>query len=128
MSEFQPPILVLLKDCGEVRRYNSVRDMQNWFEQIDVENEEYEAWDATGLPLKLSVQKAKEWLRVEPGEEPAPKQLANAIGEFARIEAVAVESSALEVGDFSGALEQVLSRVRLKWQAKSWWQRFKHRF
>lgn len=128
MSEFRLPILVLLKDCGEVRRYNSVRDMQYDFEEVDVENEEYEAWDATGMPLKLSVQGAKAWLRVEPGEKPAPEQLANAIREFARIEAVPLKSSALEVGDFSGALEQVLSGVRSKWQAKSWWQRFKRRF
>ena len=111
-----------------MRRFDSVRDMQNWFEQIDVENKEYEAWDATGVPLKLSVQKAKEWLRVEPGEKPSPEQLANAIREFARIEAVHFESSALELGDFPVALEQVMSGVRSKWQAKSWWQRFKRRF
>ena len=102
--------------------------MQNHFEQIDVENEEYEAWDATGVPLKLSVQKKKEWLRVEPGERPAPEQLVDAIQEYAGLEAVPLESQALERGDFTGALEQVMSEVRLKWQAKSWWQKLKRRF
>jgi hypothetical protein len=37
MSHFQPPILVLLKDCGEVRRFKSVLDMQFHFEQVDVD-------------------------------------------------------------------------------------------
>jgi hypothetical protein len=128
MSPFRTPILVRLKDCGEMERYNFVLEMQNFFEEIDIENEEYEAWDATDLPLKLSVQKAPAWLRVEPGEKPAREQLANAIREFARIEDVPMESSALEMGDFPRALEQVLSAVRSKWQARSWWQRFKRRF
>ena len=101
--------------------------MQIDLEQIDVENEEYEAWDAAGLPLKLSVQKTREWLHVEPEEKPAPEQLAEAIRESARIEAVPLESSALEHGDFPRALEQVLSAVRSKWQAKGWWQRLKRR-
>lgn len=128
MDSFQLPILVRLKDCREMRRFNSVREMQNYFEQIDVENEEYEAWDATGVPLRLSVQKTKEWLGVEPGEKPAPEQLASAIREFASTEAVPFESQALERGDFAGALEQVMSEVRAKWQAKSWWQRLKRCF
>jgi hypothetical protein len=128
MSPFQLPILVRLKDCGEVRCYNSVRDMQNYFEQIDVENEEYEAWDATGLPLKLSVQKAGEWLRVEPSGTPAREHLAEAIREFARLEAVPAESPALDRGDFRGALEQVTSAIRLKQKAESWWQKLKRRF
>jgi hypothetical protein len=128
MSKFQPPILVLLKDCGEVRRFKSVLDMQFHIEQIDVEKGEYEAWDAVGMPLHLSVQKGAEWLRVEPSGKPAPKQLADAIREFARLEAVPLESSALDLGDFPAALEQVTAAVRLKRKAESWWQKLKRRF
>jgi hypothetical protein len=102
--------------------------MQYDFEEVDVENEEYEAWDAAGTPLHLSVQKGPEWLRVEPGGTPAPRQLADAIREFARVEAVPIESSALDLGDFPGALEQVTSAVQLKREAESWWQKFKGRF
>ena len=120
--------MVLLKDCGEVRRFKSVLDMQFHFEQVDVENVEYEAWDAMATPLNLSVQKGAEWLRVEPSGEAAPKQLADAIREFARREAVPLESSALDLGDFPRALEQVTSAVRLKRQAESWWQKLKRRF
>jgi len=128
MSQFEPPILVRLKDCGEMRSYNSVRDMQNNSEQIDVENEEYEAWDALGTPLKLTVQRGAEWLRVEPGGTAVPGQLTDAILEFARLENVTVESSVLNRGDFAGALEQVTSAVRLKRKAESWWQKLKRRF
>ena len=128
MSQFQLPILVRLKDRGEVRRYNSVRDMQDYFEQIDVENKEYEAWDAVGTPLELSVQKGAGWLRVEPGGTPTPRQLTDAIREFARLEGVPVESSVLDLGDFPGALERVTSAVRLKRKAESWWQKLKRRF
>ena len=73
--------------------------------------------DATGLPLKLSVQKARDWLRAEPGEK----------AKLARTENVPLESSAMEVGDFPRVLEQVVSAVRTRQQAKSWWQRFKRR-
>jgi hypothetical protein len=128
MNQFQPPILVLLKDCGEMIRFNSVRDMQRDFEQIDVENDEYQAWDATGTPLHLSVQKGAEWLRVETSGTPAPKRLADAIREFARLEEVQLESSALDLGDFTGALEQVAAAIRLKRDAESWWQKLKRRF
>ncbi len=62
--------------------------MQYHFEQVDVEGEEYEAWDAVGTPLQLSVQKGAEWLQVEPRGTPAPRELADAIREFARLEAV----------------------------------------
>ena len=65
---------------------------------------------------------------VEPSGEPAPKQLADAIREFARREAVPLESSALDLGDFPGALEQVMSAVRLKRKSESWWQKLKRRF
>jgi hypothetical protein len=65
---WQFPVFVKSKDSGDVNSYNSVKEMLRALEQIDVENEEYQAWDATGLPLKLSVQRSNEWLRLEPAE------------------------------------------------------------
>jgi len=102
--------------------------MQYDFEQIDVEYKEYDAWDASGIPLTLSVQKMAAWLRLEPTGPPKPQQLVDAIKEFARLQSVEVDTSKLSGGDFSGALEQVTSAVLAKLQSKSWWQRFKHRF
>jgi len=128
MGDFQFPVFVRLNDCGDVRRYNSVAEMQYDFEQIDVEYKEYGAWDANGIPLTLSVQKMAAWLRLEPAGPPKPEQLMDAIKEFARLQSVEVDTSSLSGGDFSGALEQVTSAALAKLQAKSWWQRFKHRF
>ena len=126
MNQIQLPIFVRLKDCGDVRCYDSISKMH--FEQIDVEYEEYEAWDATGIRLRLSVQKSSDWLRVEPTTESEPDQLAKAITEFARLQGVDVDIVRLQAGDFTGALEQVTSAIRAKWRSKSWWQRFKRRF
>ncbi|HTC92832.1 MAG TPA: hypothetical protein VK699_05215 [Terriglobales bacterium] len=51
--EIQFPIYVLMKDCEEVRCYRSLPEL-NWMEAIDVENEEYQAWDASGRVLQLT--------------------------------------------------------------------------
>ena len=51
------PVFVLLKDCGEVVKCNSVYEMQRRFEKIDIENDEYRAWDAAGHPVVMRVQK-----------------------------------------------------------------------
>lgn len=128
MNHLQLPVFVRLKDSGEVSRYDAVADMQRDLEQIDVENEEYEAWDATAMPLKLSVQRSAEWVRLEPAANPQPGQLAGAIEEFARLQGVPVDTSSLLRGDFSAALEHVTSAVQAKRRARSWWQKFKSRF
>ena len=58
------PIYVLARDCGEVRRFGSLEELQINLERIDVENHEYLAWDANGLPLKFSICEPM-WLLVE---------------------------------------------------------------
>jgi hypothetical protein len=59
------PVYVLAKDCGEVTEYSSRDAMQSYLEAIDVENEEYEAWDFEGRVVKLIVADHKpEWLNL----------------------------------------------------------------
>jgi hypothetical protein len=58
------PIFVLAKDCGDILKFNSIREMERELEQIDIDNNEYEAWDKNGAPLGLSVQQPG-WLRIE---------------------------------------------------------------
>jgi hypothetical protein len=128
MNRIQLPVFVRLKDRGDVLRYDSISKMQDYFEQIDVENEEYEAWDGAGTSLRLSVHKSSDWLRVEATTKSEPEQLAKAISEFAHLQGVEVDVMKLRAGDFSNALGQVTSAIRAKWQSKSWWQRFKQRF
>ena len=128
MSKVQIPVFVRLSDCGDVVRYDSISKMQAYFEQIDIENEEYEAWDAAGTRLKMSVQESDNWLRIEPMPNPQPEQLAEAITEFARLQGVDADATLLRAGDFSGALAQVSSALQAKRRSESSWQRFKRRF
>jgi hypothetical protein len=59
------PIYLLLKDCGDVITFASSEKMQGDLEAIDVENNEYEAWDADGRLLQLRVASEKfDWLQI----------------------------------------------------------------
>ncbi len=51
------PIKVRAKDSGEIIHCKDIYEMQHHFEKIDIENSEYEAWNAEGRPVKMSVQK-----------------------------------------------------------------------
>jgi hypothetical protein len=128
MDHLQLPIFVRLNDCGDVVRYDSIAKMQYDFEQIDVENGEYDAWDAVGTPLKLSVQASDEWLRIEASPNSKSAQLADAITEFALLQGIYVDPERSLEGDFTAALEQISSAVQTKRQPMTWWQRFRGRF
>jgi len=125
---WQFPVFVRSKDSGDVRSYSSVEGMQRDFEQVDVENKEYDAWDSTGLPLILLVQKANQWLRLEPADAAQSEQLAGAIAEFAERQNVQVDASRLLAGGFPAALAQITSAIQARRQTQSWWQRFRSRF
>jgi len=59
------PVYVLAKDCGEMTAFTSQQAVQGFMEPIDVENDEYEAWDNKGNLLHLSVIEPKStWLKV----------------------------------------------------------------
>ena len=125
---WQFPVFVRSKDSSDVESYNSIEDMCHHFERIDIENKEYDAWDATGLPLDLSIQKSDQWLGLEPAAKAQPEQLASAIAGFAASQNVHVDGSHLFARGFPAALAQINSDIRAKRQAQSWWQRFKSRF
>ena len=142
MNQFDSPIFIRSKDCGDVRRYSSLVDVQNHLEQIDVENEEYDAWDRKGNPLTLSVEnpptkatpssfRAKHsdiWLRVYAAQALELPTLTEAIVDFAHRNDAVVDRSALERGDFIDALDQVISQLDERLKAMNWWERFRHRF
>jgi hypothetical protein len=58
------PLRVRAKDSGEIFHFASVYDVQYHCEKIDIENEEYEAWDSDGKPVKMTVQKPV-WISFE---------------------------------------------------------------
>ncbi|MCX7001705.1 MAG: hypothetical protein NTV22_00345 [bacterium] len=50
------PIYVLAKDCGEIAQFQNVYELQSTLEAIDIDNNEYAAWDSDGRPLCLRTQ------------------------------------------------------------------------
>jgi hypothetical protein len=60
------------KDDGSVYEFPTLAAMRQHLEAIDVENGEYEAWDAVGRCLELSVGVSKsEWLKIVPTDRQA---------------------------------------------------------
>jgi hypothetical protein len=57
------PLFLLSKDNDELAVFNSIQDIQRELERIDVENQEYEAWDSDGLEVVLSVREPV-WLNL----------------------------------------------------------------
>ena len=69
MSGFVFPVYVRAKDDGSVMEFPTQAAIEQHLEAIDVENAEYEAWDATGRCLELSARKTRrEWLKIVPAE------------------------------------------------------------
>ena len=81
MSAINYPVIVLAKDSGEVSVYQTFEDLERAVEKIDVENDEYKAWDTSGHAIVLGVQRPS-WLRVEPSSYDE-SGLRAAIAEFA---------------------------------------------
>jgi len=72
-------------DAHAVILFPSFEKMQGSMERIDVENNEYQAWDATGHVLELTVEISKsEWLKIAQSDRVLPQS------EFAEIKAKAV--------------------------------------
>jgi hypothetical protein len=79
------PLFVRAKDSGEIRKFCSIRELQSQVEKIDIENEEYEAWDKDGRPVGLKLQETEIWIGLEAlSDNPAPEQLRRALLEFAK--------------------------------------------
>jgi hypothetical protein len=76
------PILVLEKDSGDILKFDSVAQMQRNLERIDVENDEYAAWDADGKSVRLLVQEPT-WLKVVPAPESTVPDLRDSLRRFA---------------------------------------------
>jgi hypothetical protein len=102
------PLFVRAKDCGENAKFNSVYDLQLQVEKIDIENEEYEAWDKDGFPVEMKLQEPV-WIKLEPSiENHDPDQLRCALDEFAKSVAVQLPAQ-LPISEFETALGQVMA-------------------
>ena len=75
MDEIVLPVYVLVRDDESVIAFQSLEEMQGYLEAVDVENGEYEAWDASGRCLNLAVKEPRrEWLKIIPTGRFANKQ------------------------------------------------------
>src|ERR1700676_15748 len=84
------PVLVLEKDSGDILKFESVAQMQRHLERIDVENDEYAAWDANGQPVSLLVREPA-WLKVVRSLEPVDTpNLAESLKRFAHFRQVSL--------------------------------------
>ena len=102
--------------------------MRRTFERTDVENEEYQAWDANAHPLKMFVKQTPDWLDLEVTGVPQAEQLRNAIKGFAQLQEVELTDSFEQTTDFSQLLEMITSAVLMKRHNDGWWQKLKRRF
>jgi hypothetical protein len=85
------PVLVFERDSGDLMRFNSMSEMQEQLERIDVENNEYLAWESDGRPIAMVVEEPL-WLRLEPkAEEPDIAGLWGALERFAECRGVRLE-------------------------------------
>jgi hypothetical protein len=55
------PVYVLVKDCGEISEYSSLERLRFDLEAIDVENDEFDVWDAEGREVRLRAERVTRW-------------------------------------------------------------------
>jgi len=61
---------------GEVTEFPSLTTMQGYMEAVQVESDEYDAWDACGYAVRLTIATPKAaWLRVSRADTGLSKQL-----------------------------------------------------
>jgi hypothetical protein len=87
------PVLVLERDSGDVMRFESVAEMQKQLERIDVENDEYLAWESSGRPISMAVEEPL-WLKLESTTtQPDTARLFSALKRFAESRGVKVDAT-----------------------------------
>jgi general secretion pathway protein G len=82
------PIFLRSRDDTHVSRFDSLEGLRRSLEAIDVENEEFEAWDDRGFRVRLLLLDSREIGAESSGDRPAIQEALRAFTEFASAEAV----------------------------------------
>jgi hypothetical protein len=77
-----PPIFV--DDHGDISVFRSVGFAESWMEAIDIENEEYTAYDASGRLLALSADRRQTHIALAEEEPTHSSELAQKLQKFLR--------------------------------------------
>ena len=67
-----PAVIVEERECGDLHVFRSRAEAEGYLEAIDVENGEYEAFDAEGFPLTLGVDGRR--VKIERTTDAAPQK------------------------------------------------------
>lgn len=105
------PVFIYAKDSGEIRRFESLYDLQYQLEEIDVENSEYLAWDKNGKAFSLAVQKPV-WLKLEPCAASQQADLKSCLQKYATTLGVTVQLKETSASEFSRAYERVETEAK----------------
>jgi hypothetical protein len=116
-------VFVREKDSGDMTTYSSISDIQRSLEQIDVENGEYEAWDAAATQLALAYQKSYELSVSEIQRGSRPAELAAAITDYGRRTGIDADQTLLGRAQFAAALENIDVELKQRRRSRSWWKK-----
>lgn len=99
------PIFVREKDSGRLFVCNSAYELQYHTERIDIENNEYDAWDSKGTLINMFVQEPV-WIRLESARLD-DDGLRNAIRVYASQRKIEVDETLLNQGDYAEAAKEL---------------------
>ena len=100
------PIFVCARDSGDIHRYDSIYELQKELEKIDVENDEYRAWDRNGTSVVFGVQEPV-WLQLHLINHSDSPDLKRCLEQWARAVGVDIKIGGSSAEQLCRAYEQV---------------------
>lgn len=106
MTEIIFPLFVRARDSGELASFHSLQELQFKLERIDVENQEYEAWDREGNTVALEVAEPL-WLKADlTRSRNDANGLRQALLDFGSAVGIQLPAN-LDITDFAKVLQQI---------------------
>jgi hypothetical protein len=111
------PVYLRQRDDGAVFRCGSTEEIEHQIERNDVVNDEFEAWDVDGKPLRLEVQDGCPWIRLVPQAVDGDRGfIADAIRSYAEKNNIDIDEDKLKSDDLDSALSQIRNVLEARWK------------
>jgi hypothetical protein len=123
----QFPVFLRSKDSADLSKFDSLQEIQYQLERIDVENQEYEAWDRNGTEVVLSVYEPAWLVLTLRPDGKGPDELRAAVIRYARVVGVSIDES-LPLDVVGAMVERIRNEQARKLLEKSSIRRFFARF